>query len=78
MVGMTSMGSDSVQHNLKFFILLRQQLIPELSQGQSMLKDGKLIIIASLTKSLSLFFVGNKELKVVFFYCDWFDNNHGT
>ena len=23
-------------------------------------------------------FVGNKELKVVFFFCDWFDPNRGT
>jgi hypothetical protein len=23
-------------------------------------------------------FAGNKELKVVFFDCDWFDNNNGT
>jgi len=27
---------------------------------------------------LEFSFAGNKELKVVFFDCDWFDNNHGT
>ena len=27
---------------------------------------------------LEFSFAGNKELKVVFFYCDWFDPNRGT
>jgi hypothetical protein len=29
-------------------------------------------------KILEFNFARNKELNVVFFYCDWFDNNHGT
>jgi hypothetical protein len=31
-----------------------------------------------IDKILELSFVGNKELKVVFFGCDWFDSNNGT
>jgi hypothetical protein len=29
-------------------------------------------------KILEFSFIGNKELKVVFFDCDWFDSNNGT
>jgi hypothetical protein len=43
-----------------------------------MLKDTELIIMGSLTKILEFSFAGNKELKVVFFDCDWFDNYNGT
>jgi hypothetical protein len=31
-----------------------------------------------INKILEFSFVRNKELKVVFFDCDWFDNNNGT
>jgi hypothetical protein len=31
-----------------------------------------------LNKILQFSFSGNKELKVVFFDCDWFDSNNGT
>jgi hypothetical protein len=31
-----------------------------------------------INKILEFSFVGNKEFKVVFFECDWFDNNNGT
>jgi hypothetical protein len=31
-----------------------------------------------LNKILEFSFARNKELKVVFFYCDWFDRNNGT
>jgi hypothetical protein len=31
-----------------------------------------------INKILDFSFVGNKELKVVFFDCDWFDNNNET
>lgn len=31
-----------------------------------------------INKILEFTFAGNKELRVVFFDCDWFDNNHGT
>jgi hypothetical protein len=43
-----------------------------------MMKDVKLTIMRLLTKSLSLVFFLNKELKVVLFDCDWFDSNNGT
>jgi hypothetical protein len=42
-----------------------------------MLRDTKLTIMGSLTKSLSLVLPRIKNLKVVFFDCDWFDNNNG-
>jgi hypothetical protein len=42
-----------------------------------MLKDVKLTIMGSLTKSLSPV-TRNKELKVVFFDCDWFDSINRT
>jgi hypothetical protein len=58
-----SMVSNSVQPDLKLFILLQQQLIVELSQGQSMLKDMKLTIMGSLTKSLSFVLSGIRNLK---------------
>jgi hypothetical protein len=32
----------------------------------------------TINKILEFSFVGNKELKVVFFDCDWFDNNNRT
>jgi hypothetical protein len=32
----------------------------------------------TIKKILEFSFVGNKELKVVLFDCDWFDNNNGT
>jgi hypothetical protein len=63
MVTMMSMVSNSVQPDLKLFILLQQQLIVELSQGQSMLKDMKLTIMGSLTKSLSFVLSGIRNLK---------------
>jgi hypothetical protein len=31
-----------------------------------------------INKILQFTFVGNEELKVVFFDCDWFDNNNKT
>jgi hypothetical protein len=31
-----------------------------------------------INKILEFSFAGNKELKVVFFYCDWFDSNNKT
>jgi hypothetical protein len=31
-----------------------------------------------INKILEFSFIGNKELKVVFFDCDWFDSNNGT
>jgi hypothetical protein len=31
-----------------------------------------------INKILEFSFVGNKELKIVFFDCDWFDNNKET
>jgi hypothetical protein len=31
-----------------------------------------------INKILGFSFAGNKELKVVFFDCDWFDSNNGT
>jgi hypothetical protein len=31
-----------------------------------------------INKILEFSFAGNKELKVVFFDCDWFDSNNGT
>jgi hypothetical protein len=31
-----------------------------------------------INKILEFSFDGNKELKIVFFDCDWFDNNNGT
>jgi hypothetical protein len=31
-----------------------------------------------LNKILEFSFAGNKELKIVFFDCDWFDSNNGT
>jgi hypothetical protein len=31
-----------------------------------------------INKILEFSFAANKKLKVVFFYCDWFDNNNGT
>jgi hypothetical protein len=31
-----------------------------------------------INKILEFSFVGNKELKIVFFDCDWFDNNNRT
>jgi hypothetical protein len=31
-----------------------------------------------INKILEFSFAGNKELKVVFFDCDWFDNNNKT
>jgi hypothetical protein len=31
-----------------------------------------------INKILEFNFVGNKELKVVFFDCDWFDSNNGA
>jgi hypothetical protein len=31
-----------------------------------------------INKILDFSFVGNTELKVVFFDCDWFDSNNGT
>jgi hypothetical protein len=31
-----------------------------------------------INKILEFSFTGNKELKVVFFYCDWFDTNNET
>jgi hypothetical protein len=43
-----------------------------------MLKDAKLTIMGSFNNILEFSFVGNKELKVVFFDCDSFDNNNGT
>jgi hypothetical protein len=49
----------------------------ELWQGQSMLNDVKLTIMGSLTKYLTLV-LPEKELKVVFFDCDWFDSKNGT
>jgi hypothetical protein len=58
-----SMVSNSVQPDLKLFILLQQQLIVELSQGQSMLKDMKLTIMGSLKKSLSFVLSGIRNLK---------------
>jgi hypothetical protein len=32
----------------------------------------------TINKILEFSFVGNKELTVVFFDCDWFDSNNGT
>jgi hypothetical protein len=43
-----------------------------------MLKDAKLTIMGSFNNILEFSFVGNKELKVVFFDCDSLDNNNGT
>jgi hypothetical protein len=31
-----------------------------------------------INKILEFSFAGNKQLKVVFFDCDWFDSNNGT
>jgi hypothetical protein len=31
-----------------------------------------------INKILEFSFVGNKELNIVFFNCDWFHNNNGT
>jgi hypothetical protein len=31
-----------------------------------------------INKILEFSFTGNKELKIVFFDCDWFDSNNGT
>jgi hypothetical protein len=31
-----------------------------------------------INKILEFSFAGNKELKIVFFDCDWFDNNNRT
>jgi hypothetical protein len=31
-----------------------------------------------INKILEFSFAGNKELKIVFFNCDWFDSNNGT
>jgi hypothetical protein len=31
-----------------------------------------------INKVLEFSFTGNKELKLVFFDCDWFDNNNRT
>jgi hypothetical protein len=31
-----------------------------------------------INKILEFSFAGNKELNVVFFYCDWFDSNNDT
>jgi hypothetical protein len=63
MVAMTSMVSDFIQSHSKLFIHLRQLLIMELSRGQLMLKDMKLTIMGSLTKSLSLVLLGIRNLK---------------
>jgi hypothetical protein len=41
-----------------------------------MLKHMKLTIMGSFNKILEFSFVGNKELKLVFFDCDWFDNTN--
>jgi hypothetical protein len=31
-----------------------------------------------INKIIEFSFARNKELKIVFFACDWFDNNNGT
>jgi hypothetical protein len=63
MVAMTSMVSDFIQPHSKFFVLLRQLLTVELQRGQSMLKDAKLTIMVSLTKSMSLVLSEIRNLK---------------
>jgi hypothetical protein len=68
MVATTSMVSDSIQPDLKLFALLWQLLK----------KHMKLTIMGSFNKILEFSFVGNKELKLVFVDCDWFDNTNGS
>jgi hypothetical protein len=43
-----------------------------------MMKVGKQIIIESLKTYSESTFGEDKDLRVAFFYCDWFDPTHGT
>jgi hypothetical protein len=74
MVDAISMAFASGQPHSKTLALKQQQLTIELSLGQSMNKDTKLTIMESFKTFSS--FCGDKELKVVFFVCHWFDIIH--
>jgi hypothetical protein len=42
-----------------------------------MMKDAKTNYYGIINKIFEFSFAGNKEFKIVFFDCDWFDSNSG-
>jgi hypothetical protein len=75
---MTSMGSQFHSTQFEALRLLAATTNTRVVTMAIITEGWKTNYYGILNKILEFNFVMNKELKVVFFDCDWFDNNHGT